>query len=763
MQFGDIKYDSNGIISFSINNGNRTYHNPFMVALQAMIGDRILDDYSKDSVFLIPRYIPVRYLYDTETSDSQIRAIKWMLDNCTKKENSFCWQYEYPVEYAGTSLQEGWVSAYAQAYAALAFLVFFHNTKEEVYKEYCLGALFYIIKSVNDGGCLFSFSDYEIWFEEIPGDNPTHIFNAHIISLLAIAEVKEELKINSFDRFFKAGILALIKRIDYMDTGTMSAYDIPNELDIQLLVDFDNVDDEEQLFIKNITFDDGNKCHVIKVNNRDTGLEINILKKVLRGYRIIRKADFNGKPQGKHIYFSDIRTNKARVVFTIEYEANKDIQIKLKKNSIYGFVEIGGGKRILLKKDEHQKDIVLPINELFNDVHRVYHEYHIIELTELNRFIRNDKIKLLLKCFYSYKYLNKKRQQLGAIINIEPQIKALSVVVNTECGLRCKMCDIGTGNAEASIVKFLKGESRNQLDPDLLIKRCKEAGEVLETVHFVGTEPTLYVHLGYAIEEIKRLGKKIIVTTNGINLKNTLSDMINKGVDCIQISIDGPSRIHDDIRGRKGLFGSIIQEIYEHKEEIEALRKRGGKIVASCAISPLNYMHLEELVDTLADAGFSDLWCTHMNFVDVEIAKCHNVIHSDFPIGCSTINDEVDPQKIDPWKMYCSIRRAKERADKRGIGFIESPCIEDCFGYEDFYHRPTTILGATICAAPFRTLQVNADGRICVMSRCYNIDIGNINEISLNDAITSPALRRLRSCIINENQWDPCKRCCAIM
>ena len=152
-----------------------------------------------------------------------------------------------------------------------------------------------------------------------------------------------------------------------------------------------------------------------------------------------------------------------------------------------------------------------------------------------------------------------------------------------------------------------------------------------------------------------------------------------------------------------------------------------------------------------------------MNFVDNDIAKSHNLFHPDFPIGCSTICEEVNPKIINPWKMYCSIKEAKKQAFQQGIGFVEAPSIEDCFGYEDFYHRPITTIGSVLCTAPFRTLQVNADGGICVMSRCYNLDIGNIKECSFEEAITGRVLQRLRDNIIQQEQYNPCKRCCAIM
>ena len=166
MQFSDIKYDDSGIISFHINAEKTTCYNPFLIALQAMIGDHILDDYQKETGSLIPRYVPIRYIFDTPITPSREREIDWLIENCTENQNAMCWKYEYPVEYGDIILPAGWISAYAQAYVALAFLAIYHDTHDEFYKNYCLGALNCLTSPISQEGCFYSFKDGSLWFEE---------------------------------------------------------------------------------------------------------------------------------------------------------------------------------------------------------------------------------------------------------------------------------------------------------------------------------------------------------------------------------------------------------------------------------------------------------------------------------------------------------------------------------------------------------------------------------------------------------------------
>ena len=61
MEFRNIGSDSEGIISFE-GNGAKRFHNPFLVALQAMMGDHVFEDYRQQNLCLVPRYVPLTWL-----------------------------------------------------------------------------------------------------------------------------------------------------------------------------------------------------------------------------------------------------------------------------------------------------------------------------------------------------------------------------------------------------------------------------------------------------------------------------------------------------------------------------------------------------------------------------------------------------------------------------------------------------------------------------------------------------------------------------
>ena len=66
MQFSGIAFDEEGIISFR--EEDRFCHNPFLVALQAVIGEYVLNDYYGKEGMLIPRYFCLEDLEDPTQS-----------------------------------------------------------------------------------------------------------------------------------------------------------------------------------------------------------------------------------------------------------------------------------------------------------------------------------------------------------------------------------------------------------------------------------------------------------------------------------------------------------------------------------------------------------------------------------------------------------------------------------------------------------------------------------------------------------------------
>lgn len=768
MSFFNIGADAQGIISFERDNSGKRYYNPFLIALQSMLGDVVYSDYMPDTQNLIPRYVPLRYLMQDELSKSHKCAQQWLLEHVSKEGDAAYWNYDYGVEFAGASLTAGWHSAYGQAYVALAMMYWFQKTAEQQFKELCIGALNGLCRDIVDGGCARQLSDGAIWFEEIPVHNATHIFNAHMVALLALIEAQKILKLDCFDEILQMGINALEKYGWKMKVGTKSAYDMPRNVPLHLQIDV-LAKKCQRIALGSITVDDGNKHEVdMKASSCFAGKDYAsgidwTAEYSAKGCRFLNNgaelrdvAVPGGAVQNTFINFEAVNLENGITSFLIEYEAENACSLILKKLTINGYIELDSVGPIELQAGYGQKTVRILTQDLIPEVSDVYHKYHLDLLTELVHQTSNNSFLRLLE---SFRCVETKTTSMPI-----PKLSSLSVVLNLECGLFCKMCDIGQENEKASIYGFLKKDKAGiRLDYRVLLKRCAELTEPLELVHIVGTEPTLYPDLPMLVKGLKALNIKVFVTTNGINLKKMLVPLLESGVDKIMISLDGPADVHDNIRGRQGLFHEIMLLLKQHEALLEKCRALNQEIVACCAVTPLNYLYLSEFIEALPENVIKDVWLTHMNYILKDVAEIHNRINPHYSIGESCTDESVAPDKINPWRLYCSIIAAKEKARKKMMKFAEAPYISTVREYEDFYHRPCVRVGRDMCMAPFFTMQINADGSGCVMSRCYDVKIGNIYHTSLEQMFYSDEMNDLRKNIMHREQWLPCYRCCAIM
>ena len=768
MQFKNIGFDSNNVISFE--NGGNYFHNPFEVALQALIGKNVLDVYENPDGNLIPRYYSLEDLPDISGDEYAEAALVWLKNNYIMVGEAFLWNYDYDGEYEENHLRAPWHSSFGQAYVILALVQYYRYGRNE-YSTMLEGAVKGLLLPTEKGGCLLNNKEY-FWFEEIVGEKMTHIFNAHLISLIALLNVKRYVHYDWLDNIIEKGMNSFYAHMHQMDSGINSIYDIRSKHDcmLQLLPDDEGIG----IAIKSIQIDDrelllsGQECFEIKeqwIAGIEWGdVDTEGYRRLIHGKTVHSTKPMGGERQNTYLYFKNVERKKDYIVLKIRYKVEEDTFLILNRNcGENGYQKLGYINKLFLPKDKNEITAHIPFVAIAPHVSRVYHRFHIQLLEELSILQDGFRGKYLISKFREYG--EESRKNLIDVNNDKEEniLSGVSVSVNDQCGLFCKMCDLGIKNRESSMYYYMKNkEEHKNLDVDVLIKRCKEAKDTLRVVQFVGTEPTLYTELPKAVNALRDMGLKVLVTTNGINLKNMLDKLLEANLSELDISIDGPAEVHDKIRGKKGLFHDIMAVLEEHREKIEVAQNKGFRLGIGVAITPMNYMKLPELLCELKGSVIQSVWCTHMNFITEKIAAAHTQEYPQFPIGASCTHHEMNPNAVNPWLMYKKIREAKKKAKEIGINFVCVPAMEDYLDYRYFYHYPNVTVGRTRCSAPKRTLQINSDGSVCIMSRCYQFDLGNIYDDSLEEIFYSQKMEEFRE-YVGKKLYDPCKRCCAIM
>lgn len=166
---------------------------------------------------------------------------------------------------------------------------------------------------------------------------------------------------------------------------------------------------------------------------------------------------------------------------------------------------------------------------------------------------------------------------------MEYNFQTLQIDITNRCNLSCKHC------GRSFINKTLLEPSFKLLTG--IIIEAKKIG--FKEVVFSGGEPTFRKNFFDLAEFVKNKELSAVVTTNGTFNKNILEKFIRSKINRIEISLDGLQEDHERIRGAKGIFENIIDNIL-------ALQKNNKLIVIKMVLLKDNINHLENFIKYLS-------------------------------------------------------------------------------------------------------------------------------------------------------------------
>lgn len=162
--------------------------------------------------------------------------------------------------------------------------------------------------------------------------------------------------------------------------------------------------------------------------------------------------------------------------------------------------------------------------------------------------------------------------------------------ITTKCNLNCKYCLSNSGkNCDYG------------LSTDDAIKIIEQLGNLgINRLDFTGGEPLIRTDLKELIEYSKINHINTIVTTNTTLLNDENLEWL-KLADLVQVSIDGPEKIHNEQR-QANVYNLTI-------ENIKKLKNAGCKIRLNSFIYNSNKQYVEELINLSKDLNlFSHLF-----------------------------------------------------------------------------------------------------------------------------------------------------------
>lgn len=340
---------------------------------------------------------------------------------------------------------------------------------------------------------------------------------------------------------------------------------------------------------------------------------------------------------------------------------------------------------------------------------------------------------------------------------------ALRITVNNICNMKCKMCDIGQKQKNFS---FYRNIRRTEHPEDIpianFVRLIDDVKRYKPSIYINTTEPLLYRNLIKIIEYALTQNLRCSVTTNGLLLEKFADEFVEVGLPELWISIDGPAKVHDSIRGVPGAFKRAYKGIAMIIERKRQLGVSLPVIGVGYSISNYNYEYLVETAQIFQQAGIDRMVYNHLNFIDEDMAARHNEEYGQiFDMVAPSSIAATNAKEVDIDILTKQINQLKrEHADF----VIFLPDIATREEIETYYYDPSKFIGNNRCKIAWRSAQILTNGYVIVASRCgFSGVMGNINGKPFTKIWNDKPYREFRTRIDQVGATPACSRCCSLL
>lgn len=353
-----------------------------------------------------------------------------------------------------------------------------------------------------------------------------------------------------------------------------------------------------------------------------------------------------------------------------------------------------------------------------------------------------------LKGYASYKFLNGR--------SAYPE--AFTLFLTHRCNLKCSMC--GQWGYEGRLKIPAGKKDPEELPVEILENFLNDVASFKPHITLFGGEPLLYKDKIKLLKKIKDLGLHCLIITNGTLLKEIAKELVEMKIDEISISIDGPSDLHDRIRGVNGAFKRIIEGVNEINRLKEENKQKIPILNIVCTISHLNFNRLEEMLQIAKDIKANSLNFHHLIYIDEKTYEKHNAVFSSLFNAMSTdwkgfLYNNFDKINIDV--LFKQISAIKNRKENFAVNFypnFKDNEIKRYYTEADFISTSYS----TRCLSPWVVAYIYPDGGVCP---CLTLgySAGNIKNESFMKIWNNKSYREYRRAIKKNKGFPICPRC----
>ena len=330
----------------------------------------------------------------------------------------------------------------------------------------------------------------------------------------------------------------------------------------------------------------------------------------------------------------------------------------------------------------------------------------------------------------------------------------ISLTVTNACNLRCRMC--GQWSDEG-YVRNQKVPVRPRMELADWIRLVDEISE--HKIRFIlvrGGEPFLFPGIMDLLRHIHHRGIFLSIDTNGTMLEPVADELSRMDRMHITFSVDGPEEVHDHVRGIKGTFAKL-------RDNIQLLRSleaaRGNTISKSICftISNNNYTSLGAMADVARSLSMRSVNIVPYYYYSEAVGlRYEEELQSHFNCTAFSWRGFHREQSGVEFTRFTQELRAY-LASLHGIeNFPYMPFTED--EYRIWFGDELTPVGQPGCGNVERLIDIqpNGDANFCVDLPDYSF--GNVRNSTIEKVWSSAAADRFRA-YRRDRPLSACYRC----
>jgi radical SAM protein with 4Fe4S-binding SPASM domain len=341
------------------------------------------------------------------------------------------------------------------------------------------------------------------------------------------------------------------------------------------------------------------------------------------------------------------------------------------------------------------------------------------------------------------------------------KMNMVSIKITNMCNLRCKMC--GQWGETGYNLEKQSEEIKKVVPLETYKKLVDDVAGIKPIFYIWGGEPFLYPDMIPLLRHLKK--NKIITTivTNGIKLKETAKDLVDIGLDALMLSLDGPKKVHNQIRGSEECYDKLAEGIDEVLRQKKLMKKKKPYIMLLTTISKYNADYLEDIFEEAKNLHADCLVVYYSWFTTKDVGETHTRIMQK-KLNCTPFAWKGyigEFSRVNTDSLSAAVRRIKQKEYPFNHIFIPDLKEADISRY---YESPKNMFGYKRCIMPWLTAELMPNGDVSLCRDYPDYKIGNITQDSIINIFNSEKAKKFRQVLKEEGGLFPiCARCCGLM